>query len=33
MNARWFSISMHEFDLLNYGLIGLPLAAGSKKPA
>lgn len=22
MNARWFNISIHEFDLLNYGLIG-----------
>ncbi|MGA7827041.1 MAG: DUF6868 family protein [Geobacteraceae bacterium] len=22
MNSRWFDISRHEFDLLNYGLIG-----------
>ena len=22
MNARWFIIDRHEFDLLNYGLIG-----------
>jgi len=22
MNARWFNIDKHEFDLLNYGLIG-----------
>ncbi|MEA5114453.1 MAG: hypothetical protein VB050_10535 [Geobacteraceae bacterium] len=22
MNARWFNINSHEFDLLNYGLIG-----------
>ena len=22
MNSRWFGISRHEFDLLNYGLIG-----------
>jgi hypothetical protein len=22
MNARWFNIDRHEFDLLNYGLIG-----------
>ncbi|MRR58861.1 MAG: hypothetical protein EG824_11710 [Deltaproteobacteria bacterium] len=22
MNTRWFNIGRHEFDLLNYGLIG-----------
>lgn len=22
LNARWFNIDRHEFDLLNYGLIG-----------
>jgi len=22
MNATWFNIDRHEFDLLNYGLIG-----------
>jgi hypothetical protein len=22
MNSRWFDIGRHEFDMLNYGLIG-----------